>query len=74
MFKQAFIVFNPQRVYEHPPRYQHPDYLSAANEAERLARENPGVEFHVMASVEVKVKRDIDTHQFDITNFRGTPF
>lgn len=45
------MVWNPSR---NPPTYQHPDRLSAINEAERLARLNPGDEFYVLAATDLR--------------------
>lgn len=41
------------------PYYRHPSKQSAAHEAERLARNNPGQEFVVLESLATVVKSDL---------------
>ena len=45
-FPDFYIVWSP--TGSSPPRYRHPSYTSARNEAERLARCSAGAEFFVM--------------------------
>lgn len=42
-----------------PSRVRHDSLDSAEREAVRLARENPGIEFFVMASIRAFVKDDV---------------
>lgn len=44
----GFLVWNPDARY---PRFDHDTADDARREAERLARENPGQDFYVMAPV-----------------------
>jgi hypothetical protein len=41
------------------PTYKHMDHESACNEAERLARNNPGKRFEVMERVSSVIKQDV---------------
>ncbi|MCX5495787.1 hypothetical protein OSH11_13820 [Kaistia dalseonensis] len=43
-----------------PPTYRHDNQISAAMEAKRLARTNPGVEFVVLEAVATAFKNDVD--------------
>lgn len=65
MTDRFWLVCNPERIQFHPPSFKHTDFNSASAEAERLARENPGQEFHVLASVESYQKHDVHRVQFD---------
>lgn len=38
-----------------PPSYRHTDYLEAAREAERLAKDVPGKEFYVLGAETMRV-------------------
>ena len=40
-----YLVFNPMRD---KPRFRHETYISAVNEAERLAKLHPGERFYVL--------------------------
>jgi hypothetical protein len=71
--KRIYLVVNPDRITWHPPTFIHPTYDSAEIEATRLARENPGQEFHVVSSVVAKVKRDVDSFSFGQLD-EGVPF
>lgn len=44
-----WLVWSPGG--ERPPRYRHPDLLSATIEADRLAAANPGQKFFVLAPI-----------------------
>lgn len=44
------------------PKIRHPDKVTAANEAERLAKANPGSEFYVLEAVSVSVANDVTTY------------
>lgn len=57
MGTKFWMVWNPQG---HAPTYQHPSMTSAANEAERLARANPGQTFHVLELI--GTVRQVATH------------
>jgi len=46
------------------PQYKHDSRKSAENEAERLARENPGQDFYVLMPVSRTVKSDVVTERF----------
>ncbi|MDQ0305300.1 hypothetical protein [Ancylobacter polymorphus] len=46
---------------QRPPAVRHPTEQSAADEAKRLARLNPGIRFYVLEPVSVSVKQDIET-------------
>lgn len=46
------------------PVYEHPSRSSAANEAERLARMNPGQDFFVLMPVSVTLRQDVVTRKF----------
>lgn len=76
MLKKLFLVVNPDRINFHPPTFIHDSLDTATKEAERLARENPGQTFHVVASVLAKMKDDIRTYEFDSeqTDGFGIPF
>lgn len=63
--RRIWLVLNTERINTHPPRCLHGAYDTALGEAERLARENPGQVFHVMASVSASVKHDVTTIQFN---------
>ena len=62
---KIFLVVNPERITFHPPTFIHPSRDTAAAEAERLARENPGQTFHVVESVLAKTRVDVHTTEFD---------
>ena len=62
---RVWIVMNPQTLHIRPPTYLHQSFETAEAEAERLAKENPGSSFHVMASIVAKVKNDVRTISFD---------
>jgi hypothetical protein len=47
------------------PTFKHPDYTSAAREAERLARGNPGQEFVVIAPVMGFKKTDVEQIRYE---------
>lgn len=46
------------------PTFKHQNYWGAQNEAQRLARENPGKQFVVLEA----------THAFEVTNMLQTEF
>lgn len=49
------------------PTVRHKTRESAIEEASRLARNNPGIEFFVMEAIKKVVKRDVDiTHLVEI--------
>lgn len=50
-----------------PPRATHETFDQAKREAERLARNNPGIAFFVLQSIACAVKQDIEFRrmQFD---------
>ena len=64
-----WLVCAPLRITSHPPTYIHGQYESAMEEARRLARENPGMTFHVLGSIEAFIKSDVTRIGFpeDIT-------
>lgn len=49
--EQFFMVWNPER---NAPTFRHPTRWSAVNEAERLARENQGQSFYVLAATDLR--------------------
>lgn len=55
---------NPHTLHIRPPTVLHTSFETAEAEAERLAKENPGSSFHVMASIVAKVKNDVRTISF----------
>lgn len=56
--KDAFwLVWNENG---HAPTFVHTSEGSAQKEASRLARLNPGQEFHVLESIGTALKRDVD--------------
>lgn len=63
--KRIYLVVNPERIAFHPPTFIHEFLATAQTEAKRLAAENPGQIFHVVASVEASRKVDVHTHVFD---------
>lgn len=51
--KQVFwMVWSPQG---HPPIVRHDHHAKAINEAERLARANPGREFYVLQATDLRM-------------------
>lgn len=48
MSKKFWLVWSPQG---RAPTYQHDTMMSAANEAERLAKQCPGAQFHVLEMI-----------------------
>lgn len=57
-----YIIWNPEGAS--PPRFRHEWFGSAANEAARLARENPGQEFIVMQAVRSVKVMDLTVTEF----------
>jgi hypothetical protein len=49
-----------------PSRCRHPSKESAKNEAERLARLNPGSEFVVLEAIATVVKQDVQWEPNDV--------
>lgn len=47
------------------PRVKHETVTQAENEAERLARQNPGVEFYVLTPTARAVERRVTITRFD---------
>jgi hypothetical protein len=62
--ERLYLVCEPSRLQFHQPTHRHPNYASAIKEAERLARAHPGQAFHVLVSMQVVVKNDIQTMRF----------
>lgn len=58
-----WVVWNPFRG---PPTMKHESRDRAQAEAERLARENPGENFYVLAALSVSRKSDVETTHFDV--------
>ena len=58
------------------PTYRHQEFRSAKEEAERLARNNPGVEFTVLESVAHVVRSDMvwTKHDRDDSWVNDIPF
>jgi hypothetical protein len=54
--KATFYVYNPNTGYT---RFSHPSQKSAEEEAERLAKQNPGTSFLVLAAISSCISRDI---------------
>lgn len=54
-----YIIWNPHGA--RPPKVRHATLAGAKAEAERLARENPGQEFYVLASQSRSVRREVHT-------------
>jgi len=58
-----FLVWEPQNGYT---KHRHVSQLSATNEAERLAVENPGKEFFVLkALTQSTTKKPVETIELD---------
>lgn len=57
MSQKVYCVFNPAGAGV--PRFPHPTYDSAKNEAKRLARLNPEQKFYVMESVGMAVRNEV---------------
>ena len=58
-----WLVWNPQG---HSPQYQHSSTHSAEAEAKRLARNNPGQEFYVLAPIAKLVKQDVEETRYKL--------
>lgn len=58
-----WVVWNPQG---NNPTMRHQSREAAQDEAERLARINPGQNFYVLASLSVSFKSDVTTTHFDV--------
>ena len=58
-----YIIWNPNG--ENPPRVRFRTRQAAQQEAERLARGNPGAQFYVCALVSVSRVQTIETVQLD---------
>lgn len=63
-----WMVWNPEG---RAPTYKHTAFDSAVQEAERLARENPGQVFVVLSSVCARVSGDL---RIDLQYDEGVPF
>ena len=79
MVDRLRIVCHLDRMMFHPPTFKHSDWKSASDEAQRLARENPGQTFHVLASVECFKKADVQSVAFEGADWlkevcNGVPF
>lgn len=62
--QRFYIVWNPAGT--RPPKFRHGAYALAMDEARRLARENPGSEFIVLAALSsAKVRDPVDVSHFD---------
>lgn len=55
------------------PTFQHQDFVSARNEAMRLARQHPGIKFYVLVSVGRALKIDVEYEDINVT-LDGIPF
>ena len=60
-----WIVWNPQGYFA--PKFKHPSYELAEKEATRLATENPGQKFYVLAPI-----CEVIFSNIHITRFVGT--
>lgn len=58
-----WVVWNPEG---NVPFVRHQSRDIAQGEAERLARNNPGQSFYVLASLSVSRKSDVETTHFDV--------
>lgn len=58
-----YLVWNPQRGL---PAFQHPTMQEAEEEAKRLARDNPGENFFVLAPMHRFKKNDLEHEQYDV--------
>ena len=55
-YKEFFLIWNP---IGRSPTYKHESIVTATKEAERLAVQNPGHEFHVLRAIGACTKRDV---------------
>ena len=53
---QFYVVWSPQGF---APKFRHGSETSAEEEAKRLARENPGKKFHVLAHIGTAFKEEV---------------
>lgn len=53
--ERFYVVWNPRFG---PPTMRHPSYMSAKNEARRLANANPGQQFFVLGALSMHRKLD----------------
>lgn len=56
--RQFFMVYG---MGQNRPTVRHKTLASATQEAERLARANPGIDFYVLAAVSRSRKVDVET-------------
>lgn len=61
-----YMVWSPQGGY---PTHKHGSQAGAINEAERLARNNPGREFYILQALEGRVVNDMQKITLDLTPF-----
>lgn len=73
MHHRFWLVCNPQRMADLPPKHMHPTYESAQVEAARLAREHPGQTFHVMASAAAVTKTELHWQTFNEEQTEHSP-
>lgn len=68
--RPAFLVWNPSAGF---PTFAHDSYQSAIKESERLARNNPGQSFHVMAIAGTSVV-EVPSVYRENSDYRHIPF
>ena len=64
MQEQFYLVWNPSRPH-HSPQTKHPSEHSARQEAERLARMEPGQEIYVLQPVAHCKKKEVFWSDYD---------